>query len=453
MSGLLDSLSTATNSLIAQRMGMDVAGQNMANINTAGYARRTLTLAELPPTDYLNAGRGVTVLGIRAMRDELVESRLRREQSDTAYDGALAGILSTAEAAIGLPGESLDVQLAALFDALSALASDPTSLVARDTVVRAGQELGSAFGDLVGRLTDIQQDADRAIRASVLDINGVAAELAGLNRDLSTASYDVESIRDRQGVLLSRLAELADVAVIARADGGVDVTLPSGRALVLGDTAYPLSASSDPLAAVSLGDADVTADFTGGQIGGLLHARDIFIPGYIGRLDQLAFDVATAMNGVHAAGFDLTGAAAGNFFVPPGAIQGAASNLTVDPVVAADSARVAASATGAVGDNGIARALAQLRDSHVASGGTRSLYYAWSQVVYAAGADTAAARASAESHSGVVTQLEQLRAESSGVSLDEEAANLMRYQRAYEANARYFTTILDTIDALMEMVR
>jgi flagellar hook-associated protein 1 FlgK len=205
--------------------------------------------------------------------------------------------------------------------------------------------------------------------------------------------------------------------------------------------------------AVRLGDADVTADFTGGRLGGLLQVRDSIIPGYTARLDQLAYDVATAVNALHATGYDLDGNAAGTFFTAPAAVAGAAFSLSMDAALLADSRRVAASATGASGDNGIARSLSALRDATLANGGTRSAHAAWSQIVYAVGGDAASARAAEHSHSQIVLQLEQMRAQVSGVSYDEEAANLMRYQRAYEANARYFTTILDTLDALMEMVR
>jgi flagellar hook-associated protein 1 FlgK len=241
--------------------------------------------------------------------------------------------------------------------------------------------------------------------------------------------------------------------VLQRADGAIDVTLTSGKALVIGASAYALETTSSNPPVIRLGDADVTADFTSGRLGGLLQVRDTIIPGYMSRLDQLAYDVASAVNSVHATGYDANGNAAGAFFAPLAGVAGAASSLTVESALVSDSRLVAASGTGASGDNTIARALAALRDANISNGGTRSAHAAWSQIVYAVGGDAAAARASENSHSQVVAQLEQMRAQASGVSYDEEAANLMRYQRAYEANARYFKTILDTLDTLMEMVQ
>jgi flagellar hook-associated protein 1 FlgK len=125
----------------------------------------------------------------------------------------------------------------------------------------------------------------------------------------------------------------------------------------------------------------------------------------------------------------------------------------VSAAVAADSALVAGSGTGSAGDNQVARAIAALRDGRVLSGGTATPIEAWAQFVYRVGGDVASARASSETRDQVVLQLQRLRDSVSGVSLDEEAAHLMRYQRSYEANARYFTTIVDTLDTLMQMVR
>jgi flagellar hook-associated protein 1 FlgK len=451
--GLFDSLSSASHALAAHRLGLDVAGQNLANINTVGYARRMIMQAELPPTHPLSAGRGVEVTGIVALRDLLVEGRLRREQQDASADAAIVASLVGVEAAIALPGESLDAQLAAFFDAFGLLADDPMSPVARDAVVQRGGDLARAFGDMVARLENARREADNTVRAGVADINAMTAELASLNVQIARSGHDVEALKDRQLSLLGELSELADIAVLSRADGGVDVTLSSGRAIVIGENDYALQVVPGAVAGISLEGVDVTAELRGGRLGGLIHVRDTVLPGYVGRLDQLAYDLAAAVNTTHGAGFDASGNPAGDFFAPLGGVAGAAAALAVDPAIQADSGLVAASSTGAVGDNQTARALAALREAPVTAGGTLDVFEAWSEFMFVVGSDVAAARAAESGHQLVVRQLEGLRTQTSGVSYDEEAAHLMRYQRAYEASARYFTTIVDTIDTLMEMVR
>jgi len=453
MSGLFESLSSASNALTAQRAGLEVVGQNIANLNTPGYTRRTLNLAEVPPNDGLSAGHGVRIVDVRAMRDQLVESRLRRELGAGAHDGAMAEMLSGVETVLGRPGSSIDAELTAFFNTFATLADDPASAVLRDGVVRQGTSLAAAFRGMSGQFKAIQSDADTSLRSAIAEVNSLAKELAGLNVRIAASGYDVESLRDRQGVILGRLGELADVSVLSRADGGVDVTLASGRAIVIGESSYTLETSPNGFATVTLGDADVTAELTGGRIGGLRELRDSVLPGYLAQIDQLAYDVATAVNTAHHAGFDASGAAGGDFFAPLAGAAGAAAALAVDPALVADSARVAASATGAAGDNGTARQIAALRDATFAAGGTQSPFAAWSAFAFRVGSDVVSAEGNASSHSQVVAQLQALQAQTSGVSYDEEAAHLMRFQRAYEANARYFTTIVDTLDTLMEMVR
>ena len=453
MSGLLDSLASAATSLSAQRMGLDVAGQNISNINTPGYTRRTLDLAALPSTDALSAGGGVSVLGVRALRDDLASARFRRESGDTAHDAGMAEILGTVEAGLGTPGSSLDQQLTAFFDAFSNLTNDPTSLSARDEVVRQATQLSSAFHGLVSQLDHAQQDADASIRASVDEVNQLGAQLAKLNADLAAGSYDADAIKDRQNVILDRLSELAGVSVLSRPDGEVDVTLASGRAIVIGENAYALTTNSVGLASVTLGDVDVTSELTGGRIGGLLQARDVVVPGYVDRLDQLAYSLATSVNAIHNTGFDATGAAAGDFFAAPTTVSGAANALAVDPSLVADSRRVAASATGAIGDNQIAQQLAALRSTALQGGSGLNAFDQFGGLVYAVGSDVSLARSSQASHDQVMAQLDSLRQQTSGVSYDEEAAHLMRFQRAYEANAQYFKTIADTLDTLINMVQ
>jgi len=457
MAGLLDSLSVATSGLTAARAGLDVTGHNIANINTPGYARRTLQLAALAPNDPLSPGRGVEVVQIRALRDQYIESRIGRELSGQRSDEAALEGLRAAEAAVGLPGESIDARLTAFFDAFSGLASDVTSSTARDSVVRQAQSLGIEFRAMSARFSEMQRVSDGSIRSAVTELNELASTVARINNGIAGGGgVNADALRDERAVALTRMAELANVTVMERPDGAVDVSVSSGHALVVGGRALEVTTQSQPpsgFASLTLSDFAITGQVTGGRIGGLLTLRDSTLPGYHARLDQLAHDVATQVNALHATGFDANGAAGGSFFTAPAAVAGAAASLSVTAAVAADSALIAGSATGAVGDNGIARAIAGLRESRVMSGGTATAAEAWAGLVYRVGSDVRGAQSSSATRAQVVTQLEQFRQQQSGVSLDEEAANLMRYQRSYEASARYFSTIVDTLDILMTMVR
>ena len=455
MSTLFDSLRTAARSLDAHRLGMDVAGQNLANINTVGYTRRTILLAEVQARDTLSAGGGVEVLGVRAHRDVLIDARIRREYDAVSFDESVVRGLTTVEAAVGAPGAGLDAKLTAFFDAMSSFSEDVRSIPLRENVVRQGRALAQGFRSMAGALNNGRREADRTIRADVGELNALAAEVARLNRAIAVSAAGVETLIDERSVALEKLAQIGGVSVQSRSDGGVDVTIGQGRALVMGGDAYQVTMTDGVggYAELHVGDVNVTTEVAGGEIGAGLHVRDTLLPEHLARLDQLAYDVATAVNGVHTAGYDLQGNPAGDFFVQPAVVAGAAAALTVDSALDADATLLAGSSTGDVGDNQTARALAALRDERFASGGTATAAQAWGAFVFHVGADISQAMASADSHHDIRRQLERLRDDASGVSIDEEAANLMRFQRAYEANARFFTTISDTIDTLMQMVR
>lgn len=451
MSGLFASLSMAARSLEAQRAGLDTAGQNIANLNTPGYARRRLELAEIA-----YGARGVEVLGTRAMRDAVLDTRARAAIPDEAREGAVVDALALVETTIGAPGQSLDGRLAAFFDSVSALSVDPTSAVARDGVVLQGRQLAASFNDIAGRLSDSARLADNGVRDAVGELNTLSARIAELNAAIATAGdADVDALKDQQQLALESLSALTSVSVLNREDGGVDVTIPSGRALVIGANAYDVTVGTAPVtgyATLQLGGADVTSDITNGKIGGLAYTRDTLIPGYQTRLDEIAYGVAQEVNTLHQAGFDLNGNPGVAFFTPPAAVAGAAAALAVNPALTGNPSLVAASQSGAAGDNGIARQIAALRDQPTLLGGTASFTEGWAQLAYRVGADVDTARAQQQSKGEMSDQLARLRDQVSGVSLDEEAASMIKFQRAYEANAKYFSAVDEMLLTLMRTV-
>jgi flagellar hook-associated protein 1 FlgK len=452
MNGLFSSLSMAARSVAAQEYGLNVTGQNIANLNTPGYARRTTNLEEVAPT----AGGGVRANGARAERDALLDARVRQEFPAEQQHGAVADSLAVVEVSLGAVGQSIDGALTSFFDGFSALALDPTSSVVRDGAVLQGRQLASAFNNMATRLDDARRVADSQVRGDIDHINTLATQIGQLNTQIGTANgADVETLNDRMRVALETLAGLADVTAIRREEGGFDVSIGSGRALVIGSNVYSVEAvpgGPDGVSAVFSGDVDISAEIQRGHLGGLLQVRDTIVPGYQQRLDQLAFDVAAQVNLLHEAGTGLTGATGQSFFTTIASVAGAASAIEVAPAVVGDPRLIAASQSGAPGDNGTATAIANLRDTRVLNGGTTTLNDSWSQMVYRVGSDAATAQAQRESGRQVVEQISKLRDQISGVSLDEEAAAMMKFQRAYQANARFFMSVNESISTLMNMV-
>jgi len=455
MAGLFDSLTMAARSLQTQQYAMDVTGQNIGNVNTPGYSRRVVDFAPVPPA----SGGGVEIEGVRAVRDSLLERRLLQQVPLGSRDAAVADALGVVETALGQPGAALDAQLDTFFSAFAELSENPTSSVARRQVQVAGQSLAAAFTETSARFESARRDADARIRGAVDEINALATRVAEINAALpnARANGSALTLEDQQAELVRRLSELVDVHAITRQEGGVDLTIGNGRPLVVGQSAYEVeTAPTAPngYAALSSQGVALTSEIAGGTLGGLLHVRDAAIPGYLTALDTLAFETADQVNALHAAGFDLSGSAGGAFFsfsTAPVGVAGAAGALRVDPAIVADNGRIAAAGVALVGDNGTARAIAALRTERVLNGNTATLIDGWGDLVYRIGSDAQGAADARDTHADIIREVDAMRDQVSGVSLDEEALNLLKFQRAYEANARFFTAVDRMLVTLLNM--
>jgi flagellar hook-associated protein 1 FlgK len=207
------------------------------------------------------------------------------------------------------------------------------------------------------------------------------------------------------------------------------------------------------MASIIAGGTAVDDEITGGRLGGLLRVRDALLPDYQTQLDTLAQTIADEFNALHEAGFDQTGAAGGPLFTlstTPPDVTGAARTFALSSAIDADPRLIAAGATTDAGDNEQAKALSALRDSRVMASGTATLTEAWGQLVFTVGRASAAASQEADTQEAIVTQLDVLRDQVSGISLDEEAMQMLKFQRAYEASARYFSAVNQTLDVLLQ---
>jgi flagellar hook-associated protein 1 FlgK len=455
MSDLISSLNMAARALAAQQVGLDAAGQNIANVNTPGYTRRVVNFVAVPPRGPLSAGDGVEVQGIQGERAPFVEGRINAEQPIVSREQAIIDSLDVIQASIGTTGSSIDQALGAFYDSFATLAQDPTSSSARYQVAAQGQSLAKSFNDIAGRLVAAQHDADNQIRNAAGQVNELTAHLATLNTELAGAPEAVaETLRDDQSATLQKLSQLIDFTSVPHADGSIDVLAGNGQTVVAQGFSYQITAVSQPpngFADLQINGTSATTGITGGQIGGLIHVRDVLIPGYQSQLDNLAYGVAASVNTAHLAGFDLNGNPGVNFFTPIGAPAGAAAAITINPAILANTQLIAAGGAAVPGDNQNARAISNLRGSTI-TGGTANPLDTWSALVYQVGTDTQASQQEQSGRSEIVKQLQALRDQYSGVSLDEEAASIMKFQSAYQANAKYFGAVSQTIDTLMAMV-
>ena len=431
--------------LRAQQLGIAVTGQNIANVNTPGYARQQLLLAPAPPsgTGSIQIGMGVVVEGVRAMRDRFIEARLQRETAIAGRLNAERDTFSIIENAFGDPTNGgIQQALTNFFGAFRDLEANPTSVPLRTSVIARAVELANAFHQTRARLLSVYQDVQSEMSSLVDEVNRVAAQVADLNRQIaanSGAGTDTSALEDQRNEAIKRLAELVGVSATENPNGMVTLTFSDGRALVLNDRAFELGMIGVPngVPTMTLDGQAITID--SGRIGGLLNAVGA-VDGHLTALDDLAATFAARVNQLHTSGEDLDGNAGGVLFVAANAMPINAANIAVDQNLQNNPRRVVAAAAGAgSGDASVARAIANLISDSTQTVGTRtgSFTSIYASIVTDAGDMLRTAEDNLAAQQAIVAQVTAQRESVSGVSLDEEAINLLQYQRAYEAAARF----------------
>jgi flagellar hook-associated protein 1 FlgK len=452
MSSLFGRLSIAVRSLLARRGALDVTANNIANVNTPGYSRQLPILSDAPPLDtgQISIGNGVEFEGVQSVRDNILELRIGQEtQQQKRLQPYLKSMNQVQSLFNETEGAGLSDPLNQFFNIFQKLADNPTDIPTRQAVISAGQDLASAFQQTGQQLKSIQQGVDQQVRQTVEEINSDTAQWASPNQQITSDQGNSEQagmLQDRQHSVLHSLSQLVDVAVTYANYGSLTITTTNGVPLVAGAQSFVLSTAANPSTGFqdifSQGN-DVTSCFTGGQLAGLLEARDQAIPSALSNLDDLAAGLINAVNTQSQKGYDLEGAQGGDFFQPvvqpsPGSNAGAAENMAM---AITDPSLIAASSDGTQGSHGNALAMANIQSQAVVNGQPATDYYA--DLVSTIVNEVSSATDEQEAVGLVLTQLQNQRSDISGVSLDEEASNLILYQRAYEAAAEVVAAIND----------
>jgi len=443
-------MSVALQSLLAQQGAMGVVANNIANANTPSYSREVPVLEESPPTLTGNSmvGTGVTLKSVESVRDNILNLRIQQETSQQSSLSSYVDSMNQVQALFNeTQGTGLQTYLSNFFNSFQSLATNPTSSSLRQAAITAGQDLAGAFSQTSQNLATIQQGLDQSVVQTVQQINQLTAQVAGLNQQIqmvSNAGQNPGSLEDQRDQVLQNLSGMVDTAVIYADDGTVSVTTTTGTLLVAGNQSDALTTqlnSATGMHEVLAQGTDITSTIAGGGIQGLINARDDGITSAQSSLDNLAAGLISAVNQQQASGYDMTGSKGGDFFTPfapsvPGSSAGAAATMTV---TLTDPDQIAASSDGTQGDNGNAMAMADLQNEPIVCGQTAGSYY--SNLVDQVGNNVSNATAEQEAVKLVLQQLSNQQSAVSGVSLDEEATNLVLYQRAYEAAARVISVV------------
>lgn len=443
MGGLTTSLLTGVQALDAAQAALQSTSNNIANANTPGYTREVTLLSENEETlsGGVVTGGGVTLDGIQSVRDELLNLQIQQQTSLQSQADTQSSSLQALQTFFSSTGEDLASTLSAFSSALGQLSSNPSNAAVQQSVLTAGQNLARSFNTTAAGLQNAQPAADQQVTQTVAQINSITSQIAQLNAQLTPsvmATQNGGTIEDQRDQLVQQLSTLTGISITQSSDGEV-ITTGNGTPLVMGGQSYNLQTTTGPNGLQQVLDSNgnnVTSAIQGGQLGGAIQMRDQVIPGFLSTLNNLASQFAASFNAAQAKGYDSNGNAGQPFFSIPSGTEGAAAGIAV---ALTTGSQIAASSDGSAGSNGNVANLLAAVNGNLPSGQTPAAAY--SSLVYQVGSAASNASAQSTALGQSILQLTNQQSSVSGVNIDEESANLIRYQTAYEAAARIVSTI------------
>jgi flagellar hook-associated protein 1 FlgK len=473
MMGLYGTLNLGTRALQTQSQGLAVAGQNLANVNNPAYTRQRLLVQTTGalPSALGSQGTGVSAVAIQRIHDSLLERQIQGEASVSGFWTANQNALQAAQTNLGeaLDGttrnangttsavgaqSTLATDLDGLFNEFQNLASAPASLAQRGVLLSKAQNLAAQFNQTDGRLASLNGTLNDSVTADVGQATELLQSVARLNEQIrraeSGASGSANDLRDLRQQKIETLAGLTNVETAEDPDGQVNVSV-GGNLLVSGQQVLATletyaAGGGQRLVRTSTGTA---LTLTGGSVQGTIDARDGALATLRGNLDTLAKTLATEVNTVHAAGFNLSGGTGADFFTGT-----SAGTLKVNAALVGNPALLQASGNpAAAGDNRTAQALASLAYQPLAALGGQTFAASYARTVIGVGEALATANGQVSDQQLVAGMLQTQRSAVSGVSIDEEMTDLVRYQKAFQASARIISTVDELLNEVINMKR
>jgi flagellar hook-associated protein 1 FlgK len=432
-------MQTSLRGLIAQQRMLDTTGHNIANASTAGYSRQEallsaslaqqVTVAGTSVAVGAHLGSGVDVQGFRRVRDQFLDAQYRAQNTNVSDWKARAEGLDSAELSLNEPSDTgINGQLTKFWQSWSDLSKSPDDGAAKQALVQQAGALTDTIQSVRSQMV-AAQDAANGQYAQIAgpggDVEKISTELAGLNKTISSFISNGDSpndLMDRRDTLIDQLSQYGQVSVDQLNGGSTNVSFVDGAT----GAKYPIV-------------TDQSADWTGpppggwspgGQMGGLLAIGKPggTIDGYLTSMDSFTSSLATAVNNAYGGSFFTTGSPSGATVAVSAPIQAAPASIV--------------SGTGGTGSNELALAVSQLRGNPAIDG----VYKAF---VAKVGGDLNESTRMQANAQVLADSVEDRRQSVSGVSMDEEMSNLVRFQRAYQASARAMSTMDEMLDVLI----
>ncbi|MGI2258620.1 flagellar hook-associated protein FlgK [Shewanella sp. GXUN23E] len=451
-------INTALSGLNASMAALQTMANNTTNGMTPGYSRQQVVFSSVGGGAY-GAGTGVMIEGVRRISDQYQVAQLWRTSSDVGFAQVQDSYFGNIEQIFGAEGNNISKGLDQLFAAMNSALEQPNEIAYRQAVLNEANGMAQRFNSIAEGINAQQQQIEGQLGASVSEVNTLLKNIAGFNKEISAAQASgtpPASLLDARDAAIDELAGLLDIRVVTDSQGLVNISLAQGQPLLSGTTHASLQNSTDAanpdksVLAIRFGDASFPLnESAGGSLGSLIEYRDNSLSQSKAFIDELASTLADEMNAVLAQGTDLNGNPvteplfiyeAGN---PSGSLR---INKNLKPEM------LGFGKDGSPGDNSNLKDLIALADKEFSfdSLGTKaSMGDAFAAKVGQLGSSARQADMDKDTAMALQKEARTQWAATSGVNLDEEGANLIIYQQAYQANARVIATADQLFQSLL----
>lgn len=470
-------LNIGNTGLSASKKSLEVTSHNISNANTEGYSRQRVHQQSNTPLikDGLLTGSGTRIKSINRVHDKFVEKKLRDSESSHSYYENRAQQLGRVEDIFNeIDNEGLNQILNGFFNSFRDLANQPENETVRSVVRDKAQLIVKDFRRISETLDEITKSIDNKMNISITDANQHIDTIAKLNRkirELEAGGEETGDLRDQRDLAIKDLSKIIKIHTYQDERGNYNVQSPGLGTLVTAAQSQKLDTyvfGKDKSTNGKDGSMEIfwegrsgqhiTNKVTGGSLGAIIKVRNEDITELKEKLDKTAYEFINYVNAIHRRGyvnrkievdaqgkpvsFDSKGPTTGNnFFASPISMKGAAGLIDLSTAVKSDASNIAtALSPNSPGDNRVAIAISKLQHERLMADGTATLEEDYLKTVGRVGLETGKANLDTEQSEGLLAQANSIRERISGVSLDEEAANMIKYQHAYEASAKVMQT-------------
>ncbi len=471
--GLPNVMHTGRSGMVAAKASIATAGHNVANANVDGYSRQRVEQANDTPRPVGSkalVGTGTLINGVKRINDEYVEKQLRNSGRDLSHMEEKDMVLKQTEDIFNeMGGEGLNRLMSKFFNEFRKLGNEPDNEAIRQAVRESSQAMVNDFHRLRNEVEEVRRHIDQRLEGYTKEINALGEEIKELNikiKMMELSGADANDLQDKRDRALKNLATYMDLSMHKDKDGAFIVDVRGIGPFVAGPSVERFSVfrskaddQGKPEAAydvktTSTVGGPVTHQIQGGKLGALLQTRDQTLSTILNRLDELATNMTEAVNSIHVQGYNRDGRNGINFFKPLQGTERAAAFFDLSDDIKTNVSNIASAAQpDSPGDNRIAIAISGLQNMRLMNNGKTTVDDFFNSIVSDVGVATNRNRANMNQQKDIQNQLVKMRDQISGVSIDEETANIMQFQHTFDASAKVIQVADEMLKTVLELKR